>query len=127
MNQTYLKFKCNTSKMKCLLALISFKSMFHFYTLSEHKKPEVFDVFKKYGKVILNNFKNDYLIFVCSPKAELYSIGSQYAMIVPEPTTFRLRCRHANHHTTNTVKFGCLSLNVNVVGSKTIHSVLQPY
>ena len=48
-------------------------------------------------------------------------------MIVPEPTTFRLRCRHANHHTTNTVKFGCLSLNVNVVGSKTIHNVLQPY
>ena len=32
-------------------------------------------------KVILNNFMNDCLIFVCSyPQAELYSVGLQYAV-----------------------------------------------
>ena len=42
----------------------------------------------------------------------------------PEPTTFRLRGRHANHHINNTLQFGCLSLYVNAVGLSTIHNVL---
>ena len=45
----------------------------------------------------------------------------------PESTTFRLRGRHANHHTNKTLKFGRLSLNVNVVGSSTIHDVTLSY
>ena len=67
---------------------------------------------------------NDCLIFVCSyPHAQLYSIGLQYVMKGPEPTTFRVRGRHANYHTNNTLTFESLSLNVNVVGSRTIHDV----
>ena len=42
----------------------------------------------------------------------------------PEPATFRLRDRHANHYTNNTLKVGCLYFNVNVVGSSPIHDVL---
>ena len=36
----------------------------------------------------------------------------------------RLRVRHANHYTNNTLKFGYLSLDVRVVGSSPIEDVL---
>ena len=69
-------------KMNCLLALTHFKSMFHFYTPWEHKKPEVswgfqevwkWNIGLKLVEVILNNFMKGYLIFVYSyPQGELY-------------------------------------------------------
>ena len=42
----------------------------------------------------------------------------------PEPTTFRLKGRHANDYTNNTLTFGCVSLNVSVVGSSPIPDAL---
>ena len=45
----------------------------------------------------------------------------------PEPTTFRLRGRYTNRYTSNTLKFGCLYLNINVVGSSSIYDALQSY
>ena len=71
---------------------------------------------------------NDYLIFVCSYlQANLYSIGYSSLLMGPEPTSFRLRGRYTNHHTNNTFKFGCLSLNVDAVDSSNIPDVLQPF
>ena len=75
-------------KMNCLLALTRFKWMFHFYISWEHKKHRLFDCFRRFGniglklvKVMLNNFMNGYLIFVCSyPQVDLYSIGLTYAV-----------------------------------------------
>ena len=49
----------------------------------------------------------------------------------PKPTTFRLRGRHAKHCTNKTLTFGCLYLNVSVVGSapiahySSVHGLLQ--
>ena len=68
---------------------------------------------------------NGYLIFICSyPLAELYSIGYSMLWMGPKPTTFRLIGRHANHYTNNTLKFGCMSLHVNVAGLSPINGVL---
>ena len=132
--QNIKNWSTTLKKMNCLLVLTHFKSMFYFYTQWEHKKPEVFWCFRevwkwnidlKLVKIILNNFINGYLIFFCSyPQAELYSIGLNMLWMGPEPTSFRIRDRHANHYTNNTLKFGCLSLNVGVVGSSPIPDIL---
>ena len=74
--------------MNCLLALNYLKSVFHFIPYDNIKK-RFFDFFQEVWKwnnglqlvkVILNNFMNDNLIFMCSyPKAQLYSVALQYA------------------------------------------------
>ena len=117
------------TKMNCLLALIHFKSKFHFHTPWKHrffwciKEVCKWNIGLKMVEVILNNFLNGYQIFICSyPQAKLYSTGLQLWM-GPEPTTFRLRDRHTNHYTNDTFVWMSLSLNVNFVGLGPIYGI----
>ena len=42
----------------------------------------------------------------------------------PKPIRGRLRGGHTNHYTNDTLKFGCMSLNLNVVGASPMHGLL---
>ena len=75
-------------------------------------------------KIIMNNFMNGYLIFICSyQQAELSLIGLKYVvnrlnpqLLDQEAHMLTTTLTHTHTHThTHTLKFGCMSLTVTLL------------